>query len=61
MLSHEMNLLRAAIHPINFWASWRLSGGFVLVIANTFSELGSLPHRETIHPTNFPEGTLNVH
>jgi hypothetical protein len=61
MPSHEMNLLRAAIHPIKFWKSWRLSGGFILVIANTFSRVGSIPHRETIYPTNFPEDTLNVH
>jgi hypothetical protein len=31
------------------------------VIADTFSRLGSIPHRETIYPSNFPEGTLNVH
>jgi hypothetical protein len=23
-LSHEMNLLKVAIHPVNFWTSWRL-------------------------------------
>jgi hypothetical protein len=61
MPSREMNLNKAAIHPINFWTSWRLSGGFILVIADTFSWLGSIPHRETIYLTSFPEGMPNVH
>jgi hypothetical protein len=56
-----MNLLKAAIHPVNFCTSWRLSGGAILVMADTFSGLGSIPHRETIYPSNFPEGTPNVH
>jgi hypothetical protein len=38
-----MNLLKAAIHPINFCTSWKLLGGFILVIADTFSGLGSIP------------------
>jgi hypothetical protein len=61
--SHEMNLLKAAIPPppINFWTSWRLSCGFILVIIDTFSRLGSISHRETIYPSSFPEGTPNVH
>jgi hypothetical protein len=61
MLSREMNLLKAAMHPVNLWTSWRLSGGFILVIADTFSGLGSIPQRKTIYPSNFPEGTSNVH
>jgi hypothetical protein len=60
-LSHEMNLLRAAMHHVKFWTSWRLSGGFILVIADTFSRLGSIPRWETIYSSSFPEGTLNVH
>jgi hypothetical protein len=61
MPSREMNLLKAAIHIINFWTSWRLSGNFILVIVDTFSGLGSIPHQDTIYPSNFPEGTPNVH
>jgi hypothetical protein len=61
MLSHEMNLLKAAIHPINFCTSWRLSGGAIFVIADTFSGLGLIPFRETIYPSSFPEGMPNVH
>jgi hypothetical protein len=61
MPSHEINLLKAAMHPINFCTSWRLSSGFILVIANTFSGLGSIPQWETIYLSNFSEGTLNVH
>jgi hypothetical protein len=40
--SHEMNLLNAAIHTVNFWTSWRIFCGLILVIANTFSKLGSM-------------------
>jgi hypothetical protein len=61
MPSREMNLLKVAIHPINFWTSWRLSGGFIIVMDNTFSRLGSILCQETIYPSNFPEGTLNIH
>jgi hypothetical protein len=61
MPSHEMNLLKVALHPVNFWTSWRLSGGLILVTAKTFSRLGLIPHRETIYPSSFPKGTLNVH
>jgi hypothetical protein len=60
MSSREMNLLRAAIHPINFCTSWRLLGGAIFVIADTFSGLGSIPRWETIYPRNFREGMLNV-
>jgi hypothetical protein len=38
-----MNLLRVAMHPINFWTSQRLSDDFILVIADTFSGLESIP------------------
>jgi hypothetical protein len=61
MPSHEMNLLKAAIHPFKFCTSWRLSGGFILVMADTFSGLGSIPRRETIYPSSFPEGTQKLH
>jgi hypothetical protein len=43
MPNYEINLLKAAIHSVNFYMSWRLSGGFILVIANTFSGLWSIP------------------
>jgi hypothetical protein len=61
MPSHEMNLLRATMHPVNFWTPWRLSGSFILVIAGTFSGLESMPRWETIYLSNFPEGTPKVH
>jgi hypothetical protein len=60
-LSHEMNLLKVVIHPINFWTSWRLSVGFILVIANTFNGLGSIPRWEMIYPSSFPKGMPKVH
>jgi hypothetical protein len=61
MPSGEMNLLKAAIHPTKFWTSWRLLGGSILVIADTFFGLGSIPRRETIYPSNFLEVTPDVH
>jgi hypothetical protein len=61
MSSHEINLLKMAMHPVNFCTSWRLSNDFILVIADTFSGLGLIPRRETIYLSNFPEGTSNVH
>jgi hypothetical protein len=56
-----MKLLKEGIHPINFWTSWRPLSGFILVIVNTFSGLGSIPCRETIYLSSFPQGTSNVH
>jgi hypothetical protein len=40
--SLDMNLLKCAMHPINLCTSWRLLGGFIIVIADTFSGLGSI-------------------
>jgi hypothetical protein len=53
MPSRKMNLLKVAMHPVNFCTSWRLLGGFIFVIGDTFSRLGSIPRRETIYPSNF--------
>jgi hypothetical protein len=61
MPRHEINLLKVAMHHVNFYTSWRLSGDFILVIADTFSRLGSIPRCETIYLSNFAEGTPNVH
>jgi hypothetical protein len=61
MPSHEINMLKVSMHPVNFCTSCRLSGGFILVIADTFSGLGSIPRWETIYPSNFLEGMPNVH
>jgi hypothetical protein len=59
--SRKMNLLKAAIHPVNFCTLWRLSGGFIFVIADTFSRFGSVSRWETIYLSNFSEGTPKVH
>jgi hypothetical protein len=53
MPSHEMNPFKAAMHPISFCTSWRLSGGFILVIVDTFFGLGSILRWETIYLSNF--------
>jgi hypothetical protein len=55
MPSLEMNLLKAVMHPMSFCTSWRHLGGFIFMIANIFSGLGSIPRWETIYPTNFLE------
>jgi hypothetical protein len=60
MSSHEMNLLKEATHLVNFCTSWRLSGGAIFIITDTYNRLGLIPRRETIYPSNFPEGTSNV-
>jgi hypothetical protein len=49
------------MHPVNFYRSWSLLGGNIFMIVNTFSRLGSIPHREMVYPSSFPEGTPNVH
>jgi hypothetical protein len=41
--SHEMNLFKAAMHPFNSCTSSRFSGDIILVIADTFSRLWSIP------------------
>jgi hypothetical protein len=54
--SREINLLLAAIHPINLCTSWRLSGDVIFVIVDTFFGLGSIPRRWTIYLSSFSEG-----
>jgi hypothetical protein len=61
MPSHEMNLLQEVINLIMFWTSWRLFGGAIVVITDTFYGLGLIPCWETIYPSNFPRGMPNVH
>jgi hypothetical protein len=52
-LSLEMNQLKAAMHPVSFCTSRRLSGGVKFMIANIFSRLGSIPRWETIYPGSY--------
>jgi hypothetical protein len=61
MLRREVNLLKAVMQPVNFYTLWRLLGGFILVIADTFSGLGSILRFETIYSSNFPDATPIVH
>jgi hypothetical protein len=58
---HKINLLKDALHSVNFWTSWRLSDGFIFVMADTFSGLGLILRWETIYPSSFPKGTPNIH
>jgi hypothetical protein len=61
MSSLEINLLRVAMHVVSFCMSLRLSRGFIFMIVDIFSGLGSISRWETIYPSSFPEGTQNVH
>jgi hypothetical protein len=56
-----MNLLKAVMHHVNSWTSWKFSGGATFVIVDTISGLGLIPHQETIYLSNFSKGTSNVH
>jgi hypothetical protein len=51
--SLEMNLLKCAMYPVNLCTLWRLLGGFIIVIVDTFSGLGSIPHWEYIYLSSF--------
>jgi hypothetical protein len=55
--SREMNLFRAAIHPISFYTSLIVAGASILVMAMIFTGLSSIPRLLTMNPSNFPDGT----
>jgi hypothetical protein len=55
-----MNLFRAAIHPVSFYTSLQV-GAFILVMAEIFSGLASMPRWLMMKPSSFPEGTPKTH
>jgi hypothetical protein len=59
--SFEMNLFRVAMHPVNFCTSLMSVGAFMLVMAEIFSGLASMPRWLMIKPSSFPEGTPKTH
>jgi hypothetical protein len=61
MFLEELKPATGSHDPVNFCVSWRLSSGFILVIADTFSGLWSIPRWETIYLSSFLEGTPDVH
>ncbi|WZZ61287.1 hypothetical protein YC2023_061394 [Brassica napus] len=56
-----MNLLKAAILPVNFCTSFTFIGEGMEWIALIWSGLASMPRWVTIYPRNFPELTPNEH
>jgi hypothetical protein len=56
-----MNLFKAAMHPESFCTSLMQVGAFILVLAEIFSGLASMPRWLMMKPSSFPEGTPNTH
>jgi hypothetical protein len=56
-----MNLFRAAMHPVSFCTSFMHVGAFMLVMAEIFSGLASLPRWLMMKPSSLPDGTPKTH
>jgi hypothetical protein len=56
-----MNLFKAAMHPVSFCTSLMQVGDFILVMAEIFSGLASMPQWLMMKPSSFPEGTPKTH
>jgi hypothetical protein len=56
-----MNLFRAAIHPVSFCISLIVARASMSVKAVIFIGLASIPRLLTMNPSNFPDGTPNMH
>jgi hypothetical protein len=56
-----MNLLRAAMHPVSFWTSLMHVGDFMLVMAEIFSGLASMPRWLMMKPSSLPDDTPKTH
>jgi hypothetical protein len=56
-----MNLFSAAMHPVSFWTSLMLVGAFILVMAEIFSGLASMPRWLMMKPSSLPEGAPKTH
>jgi hypothetical protein len=59
--SLDMNLLKAAMHPVSLCTFFCDRGASILMIASIFSGLASIPRWLTINPSNFPAGTPKTH
>jgi hypothetical protein len=59
-LSREMNLFRAAMHPVSFCTSLTVAGASISVMAVIFIGLASIPQLLTMNPSSFPDGTLKT-
>jgi hypothetical protein len=56
-----MNLFKAAMHPVSFCTSLTQVGAFILVMAEIFSGLASMPRWLMMKPSSFPDGTPKTH
>jgi hypothetical protein len=56
-----MNLFRAAIHPVSFCTSLKHVGAFMLVMAEIFSGLASMPRWLMMKPSSLLHGTPKTH
>jgi hypothetical protein len=59
--SREMNLFRAAIHPVSFCTSLIVAGASMSVMAVIFIGLASVPRLLMMNPSNFPDCTPKMH
>jgi hypothetical protein len=59
--SLDMNLLKAAIHPVSLCTFFCDRGASILMMASIFSGLASIPWWLTMNPSNFPAGTPKTH
>jgi hypothetical protein len=49
------------MHPVSFWTSLMHVGAFMLVMAEIFSGLASMPRWLMMKPSSLPEGTAKMH
>jgi hypothetical protein len=59
--SFEINLFKAAMHPVSFWTSLMQLGALMLVMEEIFSGLASMPRWLRMKPSSFPDGTPKTH
>jgi hypothetical protein len=56
-----MNLFKAAMHLVSFCTSLMQVAAFILVMAEIFSGLASMPRWLMMKLSSFPEGTPKMH
>jgi hypothetical protein len=49
------------MHPVSFWTSLMHVGAFMLVMAEIFSRLASMPRWLMMKLSSLPEGTPKTH
>jgi hypothetical protein len=60
-VSFVMNMLSAAMWPVNFCTSFLVCGGYIWMIAFILQGLASIPLVETKQPNTLPMVTLKTH